>query len=400
VPQTLFDAIAAAMTPFDRTARELARPRCFCYQASMTLKRRDFLMSVATLAGGALVEASAPQLDRPAALPAPNVDALFERSPIIDALSADENWRDPEPIFEAYKRSGVTVVHTSLANASLAVATRDLQEWQARFDRWPDRLLKIARAGDVAEAKKTGRVGVLLGFQNATIVERNLRNLDALYAAGTRCIQLTYNSRNLLGDGCTERTNAGLSDFGVAVVERMNELGIIVDLSHCGEATSRDGILFSKRPPAFTHTMCKAVYDHVRAKSDELLKALSDKGGVTGIATLGYFIGPTSATSFDDYLRHVDHAVKVAGIDHVALASDYSIRGIEATHTRESWYVPRLTSFKPAYRVRWPPWIKELDPPERFRNIAHGLAKRGYTSEQIEKLLGGNWVRYFAQTIG
>jgi membrane dipeptidase len=327
-------------------------------------------------------------------------DATFNRSVVIDALSADEDWDAPEPIFEAYRKSGVTAIHTSLSNRNLNVAMRDLAEWQSRFERWPDRLLKVVKSAQIAEAKKAGRVGVVLGFQNATIVESDIRNLDPLYQAGTRCIQLTYNSRNLLGDGCTERTNAGLSDFGVAVVERMNQLGIVVDLSHCGEATSRDGIAVSKRPPAFTHTMCAAIYDHVRAKSDVLLKALADKGGVVGIATLGYFIRPTAGTTFDDYLRHVDHAVKIAGIDHVGLASDYSIRGIEATHTRESWYVPRLTSFKPVYRVRWPPWIKELDPPERFRNIARGLEKRGYTSVQVEKILGGNWTRYLSEMLG
>jgi membrane dipeptidase len=365
----------------------------------MTLSRRDFLVSTGTVFGGALAGTSGPQ-PRQVSVSPQDVDALFDRTLVIDALSADERWQDPEPIFEAYEKSGLAAVHTSLANRNFAVATRDLKEWQGRFDRWPDRLLKVSHTQDIIDAKKSNRVGVLLGFQNATIVESDIRNLDALHAAGARCIQLTYNSRNLLGDGCTERTNAGLSDFGVAVVERMNALGIIVDLSHCGEATSRDGITFSKRPPAFTHTMCKAVYDHVRAKPDDLLEAMSDKGGVTGIATLGYFIGPTPDASFDDYLRHVDHAVKVAGIDHVALASDYSIRGIEAIHTRESWYVPRLTSFKPSYRVRWPPWIKELDPPERFRNIAHGLAKRGYPSAHIEKLLGGNWMRYFADVIG
>jgi membrane dipeptidase len=196
------------------------------------------------------------------------------------------------------------------------------------------------------------------------------------------------------------KAHAGLSDFGIAVVERMNALGIVVDLSHCGEATSRDGIRFSKRPPAFTHTMCKAIYDHVRAKPDDQIRAIADQGGMIGIATLGYFIGPTADTNFDDYLRHVDHAVKVAGIDHVGLASDYSIRGIEATQTRENWYVPRLTSFAPEYRVRWPPWITELDPPERFRNIAHGLAKRGYRTAHIEKIVGGNWVRYFTEIIG
>ncbi len=366
----------------------------------MTLSRREFIAVSGAVVGGSVAGlASLEQRGQPS-LSATEVDALFDRSIVIDALSADEDWQNPAPIFAGYKAAGLAAIHTSLSNRNLAVAKNDLTSWQQRFDKFPDRLLKITRGADIAAARTSGKVGVLLGFQNATIVESDVRNLDVLHAAGTRCIQLTYNSRNLLGDGCTERTNAGLSDFGVTVVERMNQLGIVVDLSHCGEATSKDGILVSKRPPAFTHTMCKSIYDHVRAKSDELLKAMSDKGGMTGILTLGYFIGPTPAASLDDYLRHIDHAVKVAGIDHVGLASDYSIRGIEAMHTRESWYVPRLTSFKPVYRVRWPPWIKELDPPERFRNIAQGLAKRGYRSAEIEKLLGGNWVRYFTEIIG
>ena len=101
-------------------------------------------------------------------------------------------------------------------------------------------------------------MGVLLGFQNGTIVERDVANLDRLHAAGTRCIQLTYNARNLLGSGCTEPADDGLTPFGRDVVARMNELGIVVDLSHCGEVTSRDGIAATQRPPAFTHTMCKA----------------------------------------------------------------------------------------------------------------------------------------------
>lgn len=358
----------------------------------MPIDRREFLASSAalTVAVGTL----------DAQTPAPDVDALFNRSIVIDALSVDDDWNEPDPVFAALARSGVAAVHTSLANRNLTVAQSDLGAWNERFQKWPDRLLRIERGGQFAEAKASGRIGVLLGFQNATIVESSVQNLDALYKEGTRCIQLTYNSRNLLGDGCTERTNAGLSDFGIAVVERMNELRIVVDLSHCGEATSRDGITFSTRPPAFTHTMCKAIYDHVRATPDDLIKAIAEKGGMVGIATLGYFIGPTAETNFDDYLRHVDHAVKVAGIDHVGLASDYSIRGIEATRTRENWYVPRLTSFKPEYRVRWPPWIRELDPPERFRNIAHGLARRGYSTAHIERILGGNWVRFFTDVIG
>jgi membrane dipeptidase len=341
-----------------------------------------------TVASGALIQTTLPQGD---------VESVFDRTVVFDALSADQEW--DALTFEAAKLAGLSAIHTSLSNRNLAVALKDLAEWDTLFAQHPDRLLKVTTGADFTAAKKSGRIAVVLGFQNATIVENDVRNLDKLQAAGTRCIQLTYNSRNLLGDGCTERTNAGLSDFGVAVVERMNELGIVVDLSHCGEQTSRDGIQLSQRPPAFTHTVCKAIYNHVRGKSDELIRAMSNKGGMTGITTLGYFVGPTEKTALDDYFRQIDHAVKVGGIDHVGIASDYAIRGIMATHTRESWYVPRLTSFKPIYNVRWPPNIAELDPPTRFRTIARGLAKRGYGAERIEKILGGNWVRYFTDVM-
>jgi membrane dipeptidase len=355
------------------------------------VSRRRFLSASA---GAALGAALPPRVS---AQPA-TADAVFEQAPAFDALSTDDDWGDAT--FDALARSGLAGIHTSLPNASLAAALRGLAAWQARFDRHSDRLFKLLRGSDLHGARRSRRVAVLLGFQNATMLEGDVRNLELLHALGARCVQLTYNSRNLLGDGCTERTNAGLSDFGVKVVERMGELRMVVDLSHCGEATSQDGIAFSKRPAAFTHTMCKAVYDHVRAKSDALLKAIADKGGMVGIATLGYFVSPRPDATLEDYLRHVDHAVKVAGLEHVGLASDYSLRGIERTATRESWYVPRLSSFKPVYNVRWPPWIPELDPPERFRRIADGLAQRGYKADAVEKLVGGNWARYLSDVLG
>jgi len=357
-----------------------------------SIGRREFLATSAMAMGGLASVRAAWSGQRD------DIDALFERAMVVDALTNEPEWT--EATLPAFRRSGVSAIQTSLATRNLRAALADLAAWQARFDRHPDRLVKALRGSDLVHAKQQGRLAVLLGFQNATMIESDVANLDTLYAQGARCIQLTYNARNLLGDGCTERTNAGLSDFGVEVVGRMNELGIVVDLSHCGEQTTRDAIELSTRPPAFTHTMCKAIYDHVRAKSDAQLTQLADKGGVVGIVMLGYFIGPSAETSFDDYLNHVDHAVKVAGIDHVGLATDYSVRGIEATATRETWYVPRLTSFKPSYHVRWPPWIPELDRPERFRTVADGLATRGYRSGDIEKILGGNWTRYFGEIIG
>jgi membrane dipeptidase len=327
---------------------------------------------------------------------AETADELYDRSIVFDAL-AIENWN--EGAWPAVKQSGYTGIHTSLANRNFQVAMRDLEEWEKRFAEHSDKLLRATKAADVRRAKQEGKLAVLLGVQNGTSIDSDIRNLDNLYEKGLRCIQLTYNSRNLLGDGCTERTNCGLSDFGVAVVEKMNELGMLVDLSHCGEATSRDGIEFSKKPPAFTHTMCKAIHDHVRAKSDDQMRAMSEKGGMTGILTLGYFVGPEGVT-VENYLNHVDHAVKVCGIEHVGLATDYQIRGIEASSTRENWYEPRLRIFKPSYRVRWPPWIPELDKPDRFRVVTRALERRGYKTGDIEKLIGLNWLRLFTDVLG
>jgi membrane dipeptidase len=324
-------------------------------------------------------------------------DQLYERAIVVDALSLTE-WAEADRA--AWKESGYTAIHTSLPNRNFPTGMRALESWRRRFAEHADTLLHCRTAGDIARAKREGKLAVLLGFQNATVIEDELANLDRLYAAGARVIQLTYNSRNLLGDGCTERTNAGLSDFGIACVERMNQLGIAVDLSHCGEQTTADAIAFSRRPPCFTHTMCQAVYDHVRAKSDRQLRALAERGGVTGIVALGYFIGPGPDTSLEDFLRHIDHAVKVCGIEHVGLATDFHLRGIQATETRESWYLPRLKVFKPVYQVRWPPWIPELDRPDRFRTVARALARRGYKEADIEKILGQNWVRYFRDVFG
>ncbi len=361
----------------------------------MTLERRDFIKA---MAAGAAVPAGE-LLDRVAEASLQEAD-VFDRSIVIDSLAVGVEWDEVE--YDAVKRSGYTGIQTTLPSNNLEVAVQALAEWNQRVQDNPDKLIKATGAADIERAKQEGKMAVLFGFQNGTMIEDDVDNLDALYHLGTRCIQLTYNSRNLIGDGCTERTNAGLSDFGVEVVERMNELGIIVDLSHCGVQTSFDGVAFSSPPACYTHTMCEALYPgHPRAKTDEQIRAMAEKGGVIGVAALGYFVGPDpgpgGSTTIENYLDHIDHAVDVAGIDHVGLCTDFQVRGIESWATRETWYEPRLRSFKPSYNVRWPPWIPELDVPERFRNVTAGLQRRGYSDDQIEKILGGNWMAYFRE---
>ncbi|MDX1577081.1 MAG: membrane dipeptidase [Gemmatimonadota bacterium] len=379
----------------------------------MTLDRRDFLgLAAAGAAWPALSRlgrGSAPKASSrsgrderpPSAQESARAAELYEEAIVIDSLAVGHEWDEVE--FAAVEASGYTAIQTTLPSNTYEVADRALRTWNARCEEHADRLLRVERAADIERAEREGRMGVMFGFQNATMIHRDLDNLDRLYALGTRCIQLTYNDRNLLGNGCTERVDGGLSDFGVAAVKRMNELGIVVDLSHCGYRTTMDGIAFSAPPACFTHTMCEALYPgHPRAKTDEQIRTMARNGGVMGVAALGYFVGPDpgGATTIEHYLDHIEHAVAVGGIDHVGLCTDFQIRGIASWATRENWYEPRLRNFKPSYQVRWPPWIPELDDTDRFRRVTAGLMARGYSDEEVLKVLGGNWLRYFRDVIG
>jgi membrane dipeptidase len=325
---------------------------------------------------------------------------LYQDSLVIDALCFGRDWDDPA--FEGLRAAGYSGIVESLPRDSLQTAIDALVEWKTRIEEHAGTLSMALSASDFETAKAAGTTAVLMNFQDATMLEGDADNVNALHALGMRSFQLTYNYRNLLGDGCLERTNAGLSEFGVAVVERMNKLGVMVDLSHCGPQTTLDGIEFSAKPVAMTHTFCSALRPHPRAKPDETIRACAEKGGVTGIAAIGYFIGPDPGgeTTIEDYVDQVEHAVQVAGHDHVGLAADFPPQGISPWATKEEWYEPRLEWFKPSYEVRWPPWIPELDTPDRFRNVVRILEGRGWSPTNLEKLLGLNWLRLFRETIG
>ncbi|NNE06225.1 MAG: dipeptidase [Xanthomonadales bacterium] len=330
-----------------------------------------------------------------------SLNALYRNALVIDSLSFAHRWDEEE--YAALDASGYTGIINSLPRRNLQTAIDALIEWRKRFREHPDRFTAALSASDFEYAKNNNKLAVMMNFQDATMLEGDADNVEVLHALGMRCFQLTYNQRNRLGDGSTERTNAGLSDFGIEVVERMNEVGVLVDLSHCGRQTTLDGIGFSQKPVAFTHTMCEALRSgHPRAKTDAQIRALAEKGGVIGIAAIGYFIGPDpgGATTIDTYIDHVEHAINLAGIEHVGLSTDFPIRGIASWATREDWYEPRLEWFKPSYDVKWPSWIPELDKPDRFLQVTYRLHQRGYGDDDIEKLLGLNWLNLFRETIG
>ena len=332
---------------------------------------------------------------------------------VIDALASPGPFnvsnRTGSPLTDVMlanaRSSGITAVNVTVSGSGLGHAAfdttfREFGYWERELTHHPDVLLKVQSVADLANAKETERLGLIYGFQDATMLEGDVSRLPLFHNHGVRVIQLTYNVRNKLGDGCLEPANAGLSRFGHAVVESMNDLGMLVDLSHCGQRTTADAIAASRLPVACTHSGCSAVYEHPRSKHDRELRVLADKGGVIGIYMMP-FLNAEGPAHIEHFLRHVEHAVQVCGEDHVGVGSDNSITATVADDAyRKTLYEfanerQRLGIGAP--REHEVLFVEGLNRPRRMEIIADALLERGYSESRVEKIIGGNFARLFGE---
>lgn len=306
--------------------------------------------------------------------------------------------------------SGVTAVlitigpvGTTAPDAGFNLAVRTILDMEREIAKHPDTFTSVRTAADITAAKKAKRTGIIYGVQDGVAFETDLALLDDLHQLGLRVVQPTYNRRNLLGDGCMEPANAGLSRTGVEAIERLNELGILVDLSHCGRQTSADAIKASKRPVAFTHTGCAAVVDHPRHRTDEELRAVADKGGVSGVFFMPYLSGGKQPTAAD-VVRHLEHMINVAGEDHVSIGTDgtispavldqkYKDTFAETTRKRKEAGIAAPGETEDGYL-----FANDLNTPRRLETLGQLLADKGHSATRIEKILGRNLLRVFTDT--
>ncbi len=304
--------------------------------------------------------------------------------------------------------SGTRAICITLGNPGLhgPEAFDDALAELAAYDRHiadhPDRLLKIATISDLDQAVESSRLGLMYYLQNATPIQDRLDRVELLHSLGVRSIQLTYNTRNLVGDGCLERTNAGLSELGLELVARMNRLRMIVDVSHCGSATTIDAFEHSTSPVTINHAGCSAVYDHPRNKSDAILRAMAEQGGVVGIVQLNPFLSGKERSTLDDYLDHVDYAVNLCGIEHVGIGSDREHKTIPDTDEERERLERELARLRPGepVEIHWPYFLTELNHPRRMDTIREGLEGRGYRPADVDRILGGNFLRLYRQVLG
>ena len=301
-----------------------------------------------------------------------------------------------EKDWETYRTSGINVFGLGHGVGTYDEAVRYFADWNgflAQYDQW---FMRVDDVRDLDRLGRSERVGVFLTFQNSDHF-RTVRDVDTFFALGQRVSQLTYNYQNRIGSGFLETNDSGLTVFGAEVVARMNAVGMAVDLSHCGDRTTLDGIAAARKPVIFSHASARALApDHLRCKTDEMIRGMARSGGVMGIPFLRMMIRPDEPVTVDHVIDHFDHVAKLVGIEHVGVGSDMDIVGnpnpVNGEPMRETPNWDRYKLHKDE-KGQWMLTIRGLDHPRRMFDLTEGLIRRGYSDQNIRLVLGGNWRR-------
>lgn len=335
---------------------------------------------------------------------------LVNGSTVIDMLSIltldfakQEKWMmDPDSFtaadFQPFKDSGIDIIHPAIGLGGTNAYENALKwfaSWNAFIANHDAYFIRIDSPADLERVKKSGKLGVILGLQNSAHF-RNAADVDYFRGLGQRVSQLTYNARNLIGNGSTERRDDGISDFGVAIVERMNKVGMAVDVSHCGDRTTLDAFEISKRPVLITHSNCRAlVPGHPRVKTDEAIKKVGASGGVMGITGVRMFVKADEPTTIEHVLDHFDHVRKLIGPEHLGVGSDIDLHGYDDMPAELNKQL--RAGYKGSYGFREKIDVDGLDHPKRMFDLTEGLIRRKYSDADIQGILGGNFKRVLAQ---
>lgn len=327
-------------------------------------------------------------------------DAVQDRV-LVDGLIVS-NWS--REVFERMQGAGVTA-----ANCTICI-WENFQETLANVARFngffrdhTDLIRPVTGVDDIRAAKREGRTGVILGWQNISGIEDRIERLELFHTLGVRIIQIAYNSQNLVGSGCYESRDSGLSDFGHEVVAEMNRLGIVVDLSHVGRQTSHDAILASTAPVVFSHVGAASLKEHPRNKTDDEMHMVADRGGLVGMTPFPWFLPGAGDATLDDFVATMEHVVDVVGEDHLAVGTDFvDGHGGEFLEwiMRDKGYA-RSFAAKPLDEVissfAMPPGIQDIS---QWPNLPEALDRRGWTERRIDKVLGENWERVLGDIWG
>jgi membrane dipeptidase len=372
------------------------------------VNRREFSRSLAAAAAAASLSPPAraeppPAHSEPAvASVSVHTRALYHSALILDCNSAPPEGRVSQADLDAVRGSGINVIKYSIGgiNDDFATTVAAVARVQRLIEAYPGHFTPVRVAADFARAKAEGKLGIILSFESAEMLQGRLESLALFRDLGVRVMQLSYNRKSPFAAGVMEPEGGGLTPLGRQAVSEMNRLGIAIDLSHANPATTAEVLDLSTKSPLMTHAGCAAIHAHPRNKTDEQLRALADRGGVVGIFDLPYLTASPRQPTVEDYLQHVEHALKVAGEDHVGIGSDADILPLDLSEKGMAdlnrQLEQRRTAGLAAPEEDRPPYVVGLNTPRRIEIIADGLLKRGYPADVVEKVIGANFARAFA----
>ena len=331
---------------------------------------------------------------------------LVERSLVIDMLAPLKLDFTPEAFalpaadqeVAMFRASGITGFHNAVGlggPTAVEDALSFLAAWQGYAGRNSQLYSLVGTAADLDRAKEQRKIAVIMGVQNADHF-REPKDVKTFYQLGQRCAQLTYNSQNFIGTGGTDRIDGGVSDFGAEIIKAMNEVGMLIDVSHCGDRTTLDAIELSPKPIAITHSNCRALNNHPRLKTDDAIRKLAAKGGVMGITGVRNFVRDKEPTTVEHMVDHIDHVVKLVGVDHVGIGSDADLKGYD--DMPEDQRKMLRAAYKANYAFRDKLDTDGFDHPQKVFDLTEALIRRGYSDDNITAILGGNFRRLLGAT--
>jgi len=329
---------------------------------------------------------------------------LHKKAIVIDGLEILSSVSDIVGYIEKLAQvGGVTAAHVTVFSMTdtPVQAMQRLHTWYDIFEKHSDKVVLVSTSQDIEKAKREGKFGVIMGSQNADILGGSLSLLPVYKRLGLRIIQLSYYEQNLLGEGCGEKTDGGLSDFGIEVVKEMNRLGLVIDVSHCGDQVVMDAMKYSEDPVMITHANARVLCHHERNKTDEQIKAMGEKGGVIGLNAYSILceVRKDIRPTLEDLLDMADYIVRLVGPDYVSLGLDIPFRSKDSYMQWAQLY-PHLVS-------KWGMFGRNIFLTDDgmidltlFPEITKKLVARGYLDGDIEKILGLNFLRVFKTICG
>lgn len=373
------------------------------------IDRRTVLAGVIATAAAAPAVRAAPRRDRlivnalggfsnPNAGNDGDATPMEPRALVSDRVVADARASGMDAV-------NITLGHVSGAGDPFVATVGDIGIWDQCIRARADTLGKIYTAADILRARDTGRIGVIYGFQNTTMLGADAARVDIFADLGVRVIQLTYNPANAVGSGSMAPDNGGVTEFGRNVIARLNARRVMVDLSHSGERTCLEATRLSTQPISINHTGCRALTDLPRNKTDAELRLVAERGGFVGIYFMP-FLAPDSVASAADVVAHIEHAVQVCGEDHVGIGTDGGTTAVDDMTAYRTAIRQQIAERKAAgigARGENPdtlPFVEDLSGPDQYRKLIALLERRGHKAAWIEKIMGGNFVRYAREVWG